>query len=163
MAFKPSKAKKNLEKEDGSLNMNSMMDMMTIILLFLLKSFSTEGALITPSEHLRLPNSTAEQKAKKELMVSISQKEILVNDQPLMPIDANTVPKDQMLIPALAAKLAEYAEQERELEIEVGKEFTHQVVIQGDYKISFEMIMKVMFTCAKSEFYKIRLLTIKVG
>ncbi len=163
MAFTPSKAKKNLEKEEGSLNMNAMMDMMTIILLFLLKSFSTEGALITPSENLRLPNSTSEEKAKKELMVSISQKEILVNDQPLMPINEQTVPKGQMLIPALAAKLAEYADQERELEIEVGKEFTHMVVIQGDYKISFEMMMKVMFTCAKSEFYKIRLLTIRVG
>ncbi len=163
MAFKPSKAKKNLEKEEGSLNMNSMMDMMTIILLFLLKSFSTEGALITPSENLRLPNSTADEKAKKELMVSVTKKEILVNDQPLVPINASTVPKDQMLIPALAAKLAEYAQQERELEIEVGKEFTHQVVIQGDYQLPFELIMKVMFTCAKSEFYKIRLLTIKVG
>ncbi len=163
MAFKPSKAKKNLEKEEGSLNMNSMMDMMTIILLFLLKSFSTEGALITPSENLRLPNSTADEKAKKELMVSVTQKEILVNDQPLVPINAQTVPKDQMLIPALASKLAEYAQQERELEIEVGKEFTHLVIIQGDYKLPFELVMKVMFTCAKSEFYKIRLLTIKVG
>ena len=41
MAFKPSSAKKNSRSDDGALNMNSMMDMMTIILLFLLKSFST--------------------------------------------------------------------------------------------------------------------------
>ena len=36
--------------------MNSMMDMMTIILLFLLKSYSTTGALAAQSESLKLPD-----------------------------------------------------------------------------------------------------------
>jgi len=50
MAFKPSKSKKHDTKIEGTLNMNSMMDMMTIILLFLLKSYSTTGALAAQSE-----------------------------------------------------------------------------------------------------------------
>ncbi len=162
MAFQPSKSKKNLSKEEGSLNMNSMMDMMTIILLFLLKSFSTEGALVTPSEELRLPVSQQGEKPKKELNVMISKSMIMVNDQVVVP-DLSVVPKDQMIIGPLAAKLAEYAQQERDLEIDVGKEFTHQVNIQGDEKLPFEILFKVMFTCSKTEFYKMRLVTIKKG
>lgn len=161
MAFQPSKSKRHLEPEQGSLNMNSMMDMMTIILLFLLKSFSTEGALVTPSETLRLPESMQGEKPKKELSVSIAKQVILVNDVPV--VDVATIDKNQMLIMPLADRLAEYARQEKQLEIDVGKEFTHQVNIQGDDKTAFEVLFKVMFTCSKSDFYKMRLLTIKKG
>ena len=161
MAFQPSKSKKNIREESGALNMNSMMDMMTIILLFLLKSFSTEGALVTPSEELRLPVSEQGEKPKKELTVSIAKNVILVNDQIIM--DVEQIGQDQMLIPPLASRLSQYAAQEQELEIDVGKEFTHEVIIEGDEKIPFELLFKVMYTCSKTEFYKMRLLTVKKG
>lgn len=161
MAFQPSKSKKNLQSEEGALNMNSMMDMMTIILLFLLKSFSTEGALVTPSEQLRLPVSQQGEKPRKELTVSIAKDLIMVNDQVIM--DISEVGRDQMLIPPLASRLADYAAQEQELEVDVGKEFLHEVIIQGDEKIPFEILFKVMYTCSKTEFYKMRLLTVKKG
>lgn len=161
MAYQPSKSKKNLQSEEGSLNMNSMMDMMTIILLFLLKSFSTEGALVTPSEQLRLPVSQQGEKPRKELTVSIAKNVLLVNDQVIM--DVADITREQMLISPLAIRLADYAAQEQELEIDVGKEFTHEVIIQGDEKIPFEILFKVMYTCSQTEFYKMRLLTIKKG
>lgn len=161
MAFQPSKSKKNMGKEEGSLNLNSMMDMMTIILLFLLKSFSTEGALVTPSEQLHLPVSIQQEKPKKQVTVSIARDVLLVNDQPLIPI--KDIPEQELMIPELAGKLAEYAVKERALEVEVGKEFTHEVIIEGDKRIHFDILLKVMFTCSKSDFYKMRLLTIRKG
>ncbi len=161
MAFQPSKSKKNHAKEEGSLNMNSMMDMMTIILLFLLKSFSTEGALVTPSQQLRLPVSDQDLKPKKELTVSIAKDVLMVNDAVIMPV--SDIEPNQMLIPSLADRLSDYAAQEHELEVDVGKEFTHEVIIEGDEHIPFELLFKVMFTCSKTEFYKMRLLTIRKG
>lgn len=161
MAYQPSKSKKNLAPESGSLNMNSMMDMMTIILLFLLKSFSTEGALVTPSEQLRLPVSQQGEKPRKELTVSIAKSTLMVNDQVIM--EVADISRDAMLISPLAIRLADYAAQEQELEIDVGKEFTHEVIIQGDEKIPFELLFKVMYTCSQTEFYKMRLLTVKKG
>ena len=159
MAFAPSRSKKHDTNPKGELNMNSMMDMMTIILLFLLKSFSTDGVLVAPSEDLTLPTSIRAEKPKKELNVAISQDAIIVNDIPILPLSA--LQHDEMMIPALNAKLAEYADQEKQLELDVGKEFTHQVIIQGDRAIPFEVLIKVMYTCSQSEFYKMRLLTIK--
>lgn len=161
MAFAPSRSKKHDTIPKGELNMNSMMDMMTIILLFLLKSFSTDGALVAPSEDLVLPTSVRAEKPKKELNVAISQEAIIVNDIPIMALA--DLKQDEMMIPLLNMKLAEYAEQEKQLELEVGKEFTHQVIIQGDRAIPFEVLIKVMYTCSQSEFYKMRLLTIKKG
>jgi biopolymer transport protein ExbD len=161
MAFAPSRSKKHNRVDKGELNMNSMMDMMTIILLFLLKSFSTGGALVTPSEDLSLPTSFQTERPKKELNVAISKEEIIVNDVPIVAI--SSLDKYEMMIPSLNAKLAEYAKNEKHLELEVGKEFTHQVIIQGDESIPFEVLIKVMYTCSQSEFYKMRLLTIRKG
>lgn len=159
MAFQPSKSKKNLAKEEGSLNMNSMMDMMTIILLFLLKSFSTEGALITPSEQLHLPVSSQGSKVNRELSVSIAKNVILVNDK--LVANVEQIPEGEMLITPLASKLRKFAEQEHELEAQVGKDFSHKVIIEGDQQIPYELLFKVMYTCSQSEYYKMRLLTIK--
>jgi biopolymer transport protein ExbD len=159
MAFKPSKSKKHNTKIEGSLNMNSMMDMMTIILLFLLKSYSTGGALATQSASLVLPTSFRTDKPKKEVNVSVAKDAILVNEIPLMA--TADVGADQMMIPQLQRKLTEYAAQENQLEIEAGKEFTHEVIIQGDRGIPYEILIKVMYTCSKSDFYKMRLLTVQ--
>jgi biopolymer transport protein ExbD len=161
MAFAPSRSKKHDTNPKGELNMNSMMDMMTIILLFLLKSFSTDGVLATQSEDLTLPTSERADKPKKELNVAISQDAIIVNDIPILPVSA--LQPDEMMIPELNIKLAEYADQEKQLELDVGKEFTHEVIIQGDRAIPFDVLIKVMYTCSQSEFYKMRLLTIKKG
>jgi len=161
MAFQPSKSKRHNTRIQGTLNMNSMMDMMTIILLFLLKSYSTEGALASQSESLNLPTSERTKKPKKEVNVSVARDVILVNEVPLM--RTADIPKEEVMIPQLQAKLSEYANKERQLEIEAGKEFTHEVIIQGDKTIPFEILFKVMYTCSKSELYKMRLLTISKG
>lgn len=159
MAYIPSRAKKHIEQESGTLNMNSMMDMMTIILLFLLKSFSTEGALVTPSEHLRLPTSTQTEKPVKELTVAVAKDVVMVND--LVVAKVSEINQDDSQIWALKEKLTEYAEKEKELERTVGKKFRHEVIVQGDNTTPYELLYKVMLTCSKSEFYKMRLLTIR--
>ena len=99
MAFKPSASKNHDTLQKGTLNMNSMMDMMTIILLFLLKSYSTGGALASQSESLNLPTSERSQKPKKEVNVSVAQDVILVNEVPLM--RTNEIAKDDMMITPL--------------------------------------------------------------
>lgn len=159
MAFQPSKIKRHMPREKGTLNLNSMMDMMTIILLFLLKTFSTSGAIVTPSKELHLPASLMGNKPSKQLTVSIAKSKILVNDKGIM--DNNEISPNAMLIPRLAEELQKYAEKEKELEREVGKPFSHEVIIEGDKEIPYDLLLKVMYTCSKSEFYKMRLLTIK--
>jgi biopolymer transport protein ExbD len=161
MAFQPSKSKKHLDQASGELNMNSMMDMMTIILLFLLKSFSTEGALVTASEELKLPESLMGEKPKKELQVSVTKNTILVNNNEFMPV--SDIEEQSLLIQPLLRLLSQRAAEEKQLEIDYGTEFTHAVTIQGDESVPFEVLFKIMATCSKSEYYKMHLLTIKKG
>ena len=49
----------------SDLNITSMMDMFTIILVFLLKSFSAEGSILTNADNLVLPNSESRRSLRR--------------------------------------------------------------------------------------------------
>ena len=58
MAFIPSHKKRHQDEPgEARLQLTSMMDMFVIILVFLLKTYSTHGQLINPSQDLTLPSS----------------------------------------------------------------------------------------------------------
>ena len=56
-----------------------MMDMMTIILVFLLKSLSSSPANVPQSDDLRLPHSTVNTSPSQALQVIVSRVSITVN------------------------------------------------------------------------------------
>src|SRR3569832_1845985 len=71
------------------LNITPMMDMMTIILVFLLKSFSSTTATITFDSNLQVPKSFTELKPKLAVTVTVSKKVILVENNTNTPNKAN--------------------------------------------------------------------------
>ena len=66
-------------QEDASLNITSMMDIMTIILIFLLKNYSTEDISVAPSDDLQVPVSSAVKPPKLAVSVVVSRKDIVVD------------------------------------------------------------------------------------
>lgn len=157
MAFIPSRRKKHLGLGKEDLNLNSMMDMMTIILLFLLKTYSTTGQIMTPSEDLKLPYSASINPPKKELNVSVTRHNILVGNDVILNLESlNT---QENLIRPLYARLSDLAEEAKKDEVRFGKPFTHEVIVQADEDTPFQVLVKVLYTCGQSEFNKLRLLT----
>jgi biopolymer transport protein ExbD len=157
MAFVPSRRKGHLKFAKDELNLNSMMDMMTIILLFLLKTFSTTGQILTPSEDLKLPYSASSETPKKELSVSVTKHAILVGADNLMSLA--DLPTDENLIRPLYARLSQLAKEAQNDEVKFGKPFTNEVIVQADENTQFQVLVKVLYTCGQSEYNKLRLLT----
>lgn len=162
MAFIPSRIKKHDTDPGGAkLNLTSMMDMFTIILLFLLKTYSTDGQLISPSKQLELPKSTIEQPPEVGLDLVVSKKIIMVNDQPVANLadvvrNDPTVVKDGVVLP-LRDRLRFYASQAKKMEVEYGVKFSGKVTIQGDKDLAYAELVKVMRTCGLSEYPNMRL------
>lgn len=157
MAFIPSRRKRHDTASKEGLNLTSMMDMMTIILLFLLKTYSTSGQIVTPSQDLKLPYSLSQEEPHKELNISITRDDILVGSQKVISI--NALNSDGVLIQPLFNVLKKYSSDAKQNEIKYGVKFSHQVIIQGDENTPFELIFKVLYTCGQSEYNKLRLLT----
>ncbi|MBN2001429.1 biopolymer transporter ExbD [candidate division KSB1 bacterium] len=160
MAFIPSRIKfKKYEKVAGSvsLNLTSMMDMFTIILVFLLKTYSTEGQLIQPSQNLTLPNSTSQTAAEVALDLTVSKEWIMVNNRPVMQIGDIIADPTIGILEPVQKELLEYAKEAKRMDLSYGIPFTGKVTIQGDKNLPFSMISKVMATCGESEYPNMRL------
>lgn len=157
MAFVPSRRKAHLKADRGELNLNSMMDMMTIILLFLLKTYSTTGQIMTASEDLKLPYSASTEQPKKELSISVTRHSILVGSESIMSLE-DLSPADNLIRP-LYARLSQLAKEADEDEKRFGKPFTHEVIVQADENTPFQILVKVLYTCGQSQYNKLRLLT----
>ena len=158
MAHKPTAVNTNIKqkkkKSEAKLNITSMMDLMTIILLFLLKSYDAEGNLPTQSDGLTLPKSTVDVKAKQSLDLVVGQNLILVEKEPvaktediLKMIAANP---GSYMIEALYNDLLPRSENGKQIEADYGTKFKGEVSVQIDEGIPYEVLTRIMYTCGQA-------------
>jgi biopolymer transport protein ExbD len=138
----------------SDLNITSMMDMFTIILVFLLKSFSAEGSILTNADNLVLPNSESKKKPQEvNLQVAVTNDMILVDNLPIVPTeDVRKIPADDP--DPSAAKLEEklracMAQEEEMVRVGALNAVQGKVIVQVDKNIDFDVLFKVMNTCGK--------------
>lgn len=157
MAYIPSRIKKH-DTHPGKawLNLTSMMDMFTIILVFLLKTYSTEGQLLQPSKYLTLPKSTVKTPPETALDLIVSKEIIMVNDKSITTLD--DVRKQRgFIIRPLRQELLYHAQEAKNMKEQFGVPFSGKVIIQGDKGIEYKELVKVMATCGASEYPNMRL------
>ena len=160
---------KSNRKHEGEmgLNITSMLDMFTIILLFLLKSYSSSSVNITPNENLQLPISTNDKDPEEGLGLSLLKNKITLDNKDIIPLQNGRVPKihigkDGRSIMALVAALkkerkkAEYIARNNK-----SYEFKGTVIIQADKDLEFEMLKKVLFTLGVSGYADFRFAVVK--
>lgn len=147
------------------LNITSLIDVLTILLIFLLKNFSSDPQLST-SKEIKLPYTTSEERVKTAINISISKKWILLDGNSITKT-MEAIEEKQIDIPKLRAALARKANTEKQIAetykkagIE-GKEFDGTVLLQADKSIPFKIIKKVMYTCGNTEYNKILLTLVK--
>lgn len=138
------------------LQLTSMMDMFTIILVFLLKTYSTQGQLINPSDDLTLPTSLSSRVPEMGLELTVSADWILVNGKPVSKT-SDVMASSGYIIPALRDELDRYAREAERMESLYGSRFSGRVTIQGDKNLPYRLLMKVMATCGQSRYPNMRL------
>ena len=157
MAFIPSHKKQHKTNPgEARLQLTSMMDMFTIILVFLLKTYSTHGQLINPSQDLTLPSSMTQQMPELGLDVTVSSDWILVNGKPVVRT-SSLESQDGYIVPGLRDELFRYALEAERMEELYGAKFSGKVTIQGDKNLPYRTLIKVMATCGQSDYPNMRL------
>ncbi|HLV30323.1 MAG TPA: biopolymer transporter ExbD [Chitinispirillaceae bacterium] len=153
MAQKRGRGNTKVDK-DASLNITSMMDMMTIILVFLLKSFSADGQILTNADNLILPNSVSKKKPQDvNLQLAVTNDMILVDNQPIVPTeDVRKIPQDEPdpSVGKLEDKLKScYAQEEEMVRLGALNAVQGKIIVQVDKNMDFDVLFKVMNTCGK--------------
>ena len=81
------KKKSRRQGNEGGLTITSMMDMMTIILCFLLKSYQTTDVTIESSADLQIPTSSALAPIKKVVQLVVTKSRILVDGEHIVDLE----------------------------------------------------------------------------
>src|SRR5512137_2273493 len=80
------------EGEVSELNITAMMDMMTIILVFLLKSYQASTINVTMTADLTVPQSSTQLQPQDNIGLSVSMKEILIGERRVVEIQNGIIP-----------------------------------------------------------------------
>lgn len=130
--------------------MTSLVDVLTVLVFFLLKNFSTEGDIVTPSKGLELPISSSKIKPEVSLSISISSKHILAEGTPVALVSEEQA-RPGNGIPGLAGFLEEKRKQTDAIsEYDKNVSFNGRLTIQGDRQIPYWLLQKVLATCGEN-------------
>lgn len=155
MPFSPTKRKKNLRPRprEMSLQITSMIDVFTILLVFLLKSYSSEGHLVHIAEAIRLPVSTAQETIQPAVNIAFNEQSLYVDGDLLVADIAPYVASDELLIGPLYYALTERATRSKTIaDVNPAVVFTGEVVLQGDREIPFRLLKKIIYTAGQAEY-----------
>lgn len=157
MSFRVSKSNlKNVRKSRGNRQLKgfrpqltSLVDVMTILLVYLLKSFSAEGEIVTLSQELMLPESSAQKRPELTVVLAVNNRHILAEDEKVADV-ANVLSREELIIPGLH----EWLGRRRQTTQQIGKystdtKFEGKITIQGDRRIRFRLLKKIMYTCGQ--------------
>jgi biopolymer transport protein ExbD len=151
------------------LNINSLMDILTILLVFLLKSYSTDPLTIEPSSDLQIPKSSANLKPTAAISVTVSKSAIMVDNKPVLTIKDGKIESSQkrggddgyFIIP-LNKELVDAAEKQRRLaSVNTTIEFKGLLTIVMDEDTPYRLLTEIMYTAGQAEFSKFKFATVK--
>jgi biopolymer transport protein ExbD len=161
MRYRKARARKKrkdreAESEIRELNITAMMDMMTIILVFLLKSFSSSSAAMTASEDVIMPLSSARLPPRDTVVVTVTPRHILVGEKPVVALQQGKVPKDvvqgeRLVVPLSTALKKEVEKLKYIAERNPAAPFTGELSVIGDKLISYDLLLTVLYTAGQNE------------
>lgn len=132
----------------AELNLTSMVDMLTILVVFLLQTFSASGELLTVSKNITLPEAINFRDLEQAPIISVSRDAVTLNGDPKA--DSAELTRDSGVdwkIPQLHDDLVVLKNNFKLLHPNP-EDFKGIVIVQADKNIDFKVIKKVMYTCA---------------
>ena len=155
-----------LPKKSSSfaLNITSMTDMFTILLVFLLQTYSTSDVQLLPEKDLRLPASSSSTNPVESVKLVVSKELVKIDDNKIATMkDLNFEskdldPNDSNFITPLFAELEKLSKDEKLKENPAIKE--GRLLLQADAALPYSVLRKVMYTASMAGFPQLKLVTL---
>lgn len=161
--------KRSRRDEDGSgaVNINSLMDIMVIILVFLLKSYGDEPIKVVGAD-LKAPKSLTELNAEDMTTITISQRAILVNNTKAVDVKDGAVDKSQkrdgetsLYIQPLFDELSDAIKRKKQETKLLGQTFEPIATVIADQSTPYRLVTEVMYTAGQAELSKFKFAVIR--
>ena len=170
MRFRAALARKKRKEREAEgeikeLNITAMMDMMTIILVFLIKSYSASSVNVTSSEDVRPPVSTTRATPRDTIAITVTPRHIIVGDKVRADLEKGMEPREaemqgSLILPLDAALKKEVEKLKYIAERNPNAPFNREVSIIGDKRIPYELLSSVLYTAGQNELENFRFVVI---
>jgi len=151
------------------LQLTAMVDMFTVLLVFLLKSYTTSSVRVNPVDDLRLPSSIVTVEPNEALKVMVSKKGVYVDDVKILDIDegvfaiASLDKNDKNFIRPLYEALDEHAKKAEDLQKQnPAAKFTGAYILQADQSLNYSILRKVIYTSMLAGYADLKLGTMSL-
>ena len=163
--------KKHEEHEEMGLNIYPMMDMMTILLVFLIMSFASGAAEIVQTNELQLPISTSKVDAAQALSIIVSSSEVVVEGQRVLTLRNGKVDPslkqgggNGWLITPLFNNLKQHRDRLKTIAARNPQRvFRGEVRIIADKRTPFRTLGEVIYSQGQAEFGALRFIVLQEG
>lgn len=149
----------------ASLNLTAMVDMFTILVIFLIQMFNTSGE-VQLSDKIQVPKSVSGALLEEPGTV------IMLDDDGTILIDSESIPESEMgteldiVIPGMAKRLTD----RREFDLDIRKRrgepadptqpYPGVIIIQADIKTDFRLVRRVIASANEAQWAKFKFVTI---
>ncbi len=166
------KLRRREEEQHIGINIYPMMDMMTILLVFMVMQFaSSTAAVVQESPELRIPYSTSKVELGEAVSLQISRSDLVVDGKSVLELRNGVVdPNDKQgggsgfLISALFKEMGKVRDLKKQMEARnPQRPFTGDVQIIADKRTPFRTLSEVIYTVGQTEFKHLRFVVNKEG
>jgi biopolymer transport protein ExbD len=158
------------EGEIEDLNITPMLDMMTIILVFLLKSYNTSTVSVAISNDLLPPTSSTTLEPAETTTVTVTKTEITVGDKPAVALANFEVPASATnpRAPLIITPVLDLLKKDVERQKFIGKwnksvQFEGLLSIIGDKGVPYKLLFSVLATAGQAELGNYKFIVLKQG
>lgn len=164
----------------ASLSLTAMVDMFTVLVVFLLQNYNTTGEVLYLPKEVQLPKASSIKELKPAHVVTVSEKEVLLDNVRVASFDEVKGQTDWMVKPlydkvvdvlkqdeinyqnGLKKQLQDVVSGAKKQGEELAKpESRKKVTVQADKGIDFLSIKKVMYTATEAGVVEINFAVIK--
>ena len=157
--------------EEQSLNIYPMMDMMTILLVFLIMNFATQAATIVQSAELQIPVSTSQRVIEQSVIVTISTNSVVVEGHPILSLRNGLIDPSQkqggangFLVTPMLTEMQRQRDRLKQLAaLSPRHPFNGDLEIIADKRTPFRTLIELIYTCGQAEFKNLRFVVRQTG
>jgi biopolymer transport protein ExbD len=150
------------------LNITPMMDMMTILLVFMIKSMAVQTSTLNLND-VTLPSSTTHQPPPEEAVsIVIAREALMVEGEPLVKIKNGDVDASEKTAGSFGIEIAKLKEnlvkqhtRIKKISASRGDEPSNDITIVADKNTPYRLLAAVMYTAGQAEFSNYRLIVLR--
>jgi biopolymer transport protein TolR len=142
------------QKRDPNMNIISLIDIMSVLVLFLLVHSSEVEVLPNPNE-IRVPESIAEAQPDPAVVVMVTRHEVLVQGKAVISLDELKSATETVIKPLEAALREQQEFRVGGAQAKVIDPADRAVTVLADRETPYSVLKKVLATCTASEFGKV--------